>query len=382
MARLASSMNSMKTFSIEISKNYREKEFHEDIKSLLMKSGVENTPQVFLFSDTQIVRESFLEDINNLLNSGEVPNLFPVDEKATICDELGPKTKEAGKGESRDAILAFFVQLCRENLHIVLAFSPVGAGFRNRCRQFPSIINCCTIDWYNAWPSEALYSVAYRQYQAFEIQLGIQEYLEAICNMSVAIHNSVSNASDKFFNELRRKNYTTPTSYLDLIKTYIEMLKYQRGIVPVKIARYQGGLKRLGDTNVMVDAMKAELIILAPQIDQKTEETEKLMVVLAAKKVIADEAAKMTAIESDAAQKLFNEVMVIKTDCESELAKAMPIYREALSALDTLNKNDIVEMKSYSKPPEDLVLVICAVCFLLGKPENWDEGKKLMNQPE
>lgn len=119
--------------------------------------------------------------------------------------------------------------------------------------------------------------------------------------MSVAIHNSVSNASDKFFNELRRKNYTTPTSYLDLIKTYIEMLKYQRGIVPVKIARYQGGLKRLGDTNVMVDAMKAELIILAPQIDQKTEETEKLMVVLAAKKVIADEAAKMTAIESDAA---------------------------------------------------------------------------------
>ena len=44
MAKLASNMNSMKTVSIEISKNYREKEFHEDIKSLLMKSGVENTP--------------------------------------------------------------------------------------------------------------------------------------------------------------------------------------------------------------------------------------------------------------------------------------------------------------------------------------------------
>ena len=74
--------------------------------------------------------------------------------------------------------------------------------------------------------------------------------------------------------------------------------------------------------------------------------------------------------------------MVIKTDCEAELAKAMPIYKEALSALDTLNKNDIIEMKSYAKPPEDLILVICAVCFLLDKPESWDEGKKLMNQPE
>jgi len=119
--------------------------------------------------------------------------------------------------------------------------------------------------------------------------------------MSVAIHNSVSNASDRYFAELRRKNYTTPTSYLDLIKTYIEMLKYQRGIVPIKIQRYQGGLKRLADTNKMVDEMKAELILLRPQIDLKTEETEKLMIVLAQSKKIADEQAKMTAVEEAAA---------------------------------------------------------------------------------
>jgi hypothetical protein len=37
-------MNRMKSFSIEITKNYREKEFHEDIKKLLMKSGVECEP--------------------------------------------------------------------------------------------------------------------------------------------------------------------------------------------------------------------------------------------------------------------------------------------------------------------------------------------------
>lgn len=58
------------------------------------------------------------------------------------------------------------------------------------------------------------------------------------------------------------------------------MLKHQRSIVPVKIQRYQGGLKRLAETNKMVDEMKAELILLRPQIDQKTEETEKLMIVL------------------------------------------------------------------------------------------------------
>jgi len=64
---------------------------------------------VFLFSDTQIVKESFLEDINNLLNSGEVPNLFPPEEKVMICDEVAPKAREAKVGENRDQIWAYFV---------------------------------------------------------------------------------------------------------------------------------------------------------------------------------------------------------------------------------------------------------------------------------
>jgi dynein heavy chain len=182
MARLAACINAMATFSIEISKSYREKEWHEDIREKLLKrAGVAREPVAFLFSDTQLVRESFLEDINNLLNSGEIPNLFPAEDKVAICDELAEKAKKDGAGDSRDQIYSYFVQQCREKLHIVLAFSPVGEQFRSRCRQFPSIINCCTIDWYNAWPSEALYSVAQRQYSAEEATLGIASHLDVLC---------------------------------------------------------------------------------------------------------------------------------------------------------------------------------------------------------
>ena len=51
-----------------------------DIKRLYFQAGVENKPTVFLFVDTQVQEESFLEDINNVLSSGEVPNLYKPDE--------------------------------------------------------------------------------------------------------------------------------------------------------------------------------------------------------------------------------------------------------------------------------------------------------------
>ena len=38
--------------------------------------------------------------------------------------------------------------------------SPIGDAFRGRCQQFPSLINCTTIDWFNEWPEEALQSVS------------------------------------------------------------------------------------------------------------------------------------------------------------------------------------------------------------------------------
>jgi dynein heavy chain len=368
MARLAASMNELKNFSIEITKNYREKEFQEDIRGLLRKSALENEPQVFLFSDTQLVKESFLEDINNLLNSGEIPNLFPADEKIAICDEMAPRAREAASGDSRDQVYAYFVQICRENLHVVLAFSPVGDQFRNRCRQFPSIINCCTIDWYNPWPAEALYSVAHRQYSADEARLGIAEHLDTLCLASVEIHVSVSNASTDFFSELRRRNYTTPTSYLDLVKTYKEMLGYQRGIVPQKIQTYQGGLKRLQETNEMVDDLKATLIKLRPEIDKKEEETQAMVVDLERRQKVAAEQEKVTSAEEAESRKLFAAVAAIKADCEEQLEQAMPLYRGAIAALDTLDRADITEMKAYSSPAEEIVLVIQAVCLLLEKP--------------
>ena len=55
---------------------------------MMLKAGVEGKPTVFLFSDNQIKDESFVEDINMILNTGDVPNLFPPDEKADVIEKM------------------------------------------------------------------------------------------------------------------------------------------------------------------------------------------------------------------------------------------------------------------------------------------------------
>jgi len=63
-----------------------------DLKRLYFATGVKNKETVFLFMDTQIVEESFVEDINNILSSGEVSNLYKPDEfeevVIALCDVL------------------------------------------------------------------------------------------------------------------------------------------------------------------------------------------------------------------------------------------------------------------------------------------------------
>jgi len=46
------------------------------------------------------------------------------------------------------------------NIHMVIAMSPLGDIFRTRLRMFPSLVNCCTLDWFTEWPEEALIEVA------------------------------------------------------------------------------------------------------------------------------------------------------------------------------------------------------------------------------
>ena len=150
MSRLAAHIADFHVFQPEITKSYGTVEWKEDVKTTLKSAGKDGKTTVFLLTDTQIKKESFLEDVDNLLNTGEVPNLFAADERQEIIEAMRPIAAAEDKNADFTplSLFNFFINRCKENLHIVLAMSPIGDAFRNRLRQFPSLINCCTIDWF------------------------------------------------------------------------------------------------------------------------------------------------------------------------------------------------------------------------------------------
>ena len=86
LSRLAAFICQQSTFQIAISGNYGVNEFREDLKGLYNRAGVKGEPLLFLFTDSQIADEKFLVFLNELLASGNIPDLFPADEIEGICN--------------------------------------------------------------------------------------------------------------------------------------------------------------------------------------------------------------------------------------------------------------------------------------------------------
>ncbi|XP_070082665.1 dynein axonemal heavy chain 9 isoform X5 [Equus caballus] len=382
LTRLAAFISSMDVFQITLRKGYQIPDFKVDLASLCLKAGVKNLSTVFLMTDAQVADEKFLVLINDLLASGEIPDLYSDDEVESIISNVRNEVKSQGLIDSRENCWKFFVDRVRRQLKVTLCFSPVGNKLRVRSRKFPAIVNCTAIDWFHEWPQQALESVSLRFLQNTDsIEPTVKQ---SISKFMAFVHTSVNQTSQSYLSNEQRYNYTTPKSFLEFIRLYQSLLRKNGRELKSKMERLENGLLKLHSTSAQVDDLKAKLATQEVELKQKNEDADKLIQVVG---IETDKVSREKAIADEEEQKvalIMLEVKQKQKDCEEDLAKAEPALTAAQAALNTLNKTNLTELKSFGSPPLAVSNVSAAVMALTApggrvpKDRSWKAAKVTM----
>ncbi|KEG14779.1 putative dynein heavy chain [Trypanosoma grayi] len=368
LTRLAASIAERQTFEISVGKGYSMNEFHEFLLELYTTTGVHCKPSVFLLSDNQIVHEGMLEDVNSMLNSGEVPSLFTPDEREKRVNACLEGAHARGITD-RDDVYNYFISRVRDNLHVVLCMSPVGDTFRTRCRQFPSLTNCCSIDWFDEWPHEALLGVAQRLFEDTEKGVSNQ-LLPVLPPLCVDIHTTVITVAQVFWEERRRRYYITPTSYLEFIELYKALYNEQRALLEEQLSRVVNGKQKMKETDETIAKMKVEIETKRPLLEKASKETEEVVADLSVRQAKASEVQVQVRAQQESAADQQKHATHIANEANARLAEAKPIIDKAKAALDTIQASDLNELRSFANPPS-AVLKTTQACMVMFDPKDF-----------
>jgi dynein heavy chain len=388
LSRLSAFICGYTVKQIVISSTYGINDLKEDLKWMYNKAGLRDEGIMFLMTDSQITNEKFLIYLNDLLASGDIPDLFGGEELDAVINGCMPKVKALGKEQNKANAWIYFIGEIRKNLHCSLCFSPVGDDFRNRASKFPALCNCTVIDWFQPWPRDALYSVGKKFLE--EVHISSDTVRAGVENFMPFSFDCVNKMAGEFLKVERRFVYTTPKSYLELLKLYQHLMKEKVHASEMAIDRLEGGLLKLKETGSSVAKLEEDLKVSLVAAEEKKIVSEGIAEVVAREKAIVENETAKAEIEAKAANVIQTEVTIKQRDTEADLAKAEPAVAQAMAALDSLNKKDLSECKTMSKPPGGVDDVFASTMILLAgvhpqvvvqkngkvKDRSWDAAKK------
>ena len=187
-----------------------------------------------------------------------------------------------------------------------------------------------------------------------------------------------------FYESLKRRVYITPKSYLDLIKSYHLFLSSKHSQLSERRNTLFTGLSKLEETNKEVARLSEELIVLQPSLEHSVVEAEGMSKKLEKDKIEANKKKMVVEEEKKIVDKKAAEVTEQYDLAMAELSAVLPILQEAESALDTLNSNDITEIKGTKAPSKGILSTMIVTYMLLERKHDhkkidWKNCQQMMS---
>uniref|UniRef100_A0AAR2JK60 Cytoplasmic dynein 2 heavy chain 1 n=1 Tax=Pygocentrus nattereri TaxID=42514 RepID=A0AAR2JK60_PYGNA len=212
---VVSHMHGATLYTPKISRSYGLKHFRTDLKTVMQLAGIEGQQTVLLLEDYQFVHPSFLEMVNSLLSSGEVPGLYSTEELEPLLSSLKDQAAQDG---FTGPVFNYFSHRVQQNLHVVLIMDCTNEHFTINCESNPAMYRKCSVQWMEGWSESSMKKIP----EMLLAGMGDQEEKSSERkkkNRSASVHAELFR-SFLMIHESCREFGATPSQYLSFLRVY------------------------------------------------------------------------------------------------------------------------------------------------------------------
>ena len=260
----------------------------------------------------------------------------------------------------------------REKLHIIIAMNTTSPDLRQTLRDYPCILNCCTVSWFTHWPSDALHFVS----ESFlkDIEFTPAELKGCIC-VSEYFHTYATERADNLYNNNISYNCITPASFLELNSLFKNLLTKKRNEVNDIKQRFTVGLDKIKDAASQVGVMQGELEDIQPHLTAASKEVDKCVALVEKDQNEVSELEKIVKNEDTIVTDKTKQAHTLMQECDDDLAEVTSAVEGALDELAGLQQPEYAAVRALKQPTISLKLIMEAICLLKGvKPDKLPDG--------
>jgi dynein heavy chain 1, cytosolic len=413
LSKFVSWMNGLNIFQIKAHSRYGMDDFNEDLRGVMRRVGVDGEKVCFIFDESNVLSSGFIEAINALLASGEIPGLFDGDEYASLMSAVRDSALRDGVIlDSEEEMWRHFTNIVQKNLHVVFTVNPSGGDWKNRSTTSPALFNRCVVDWFGTWDNKAMAEVGKEftmrldmgeaegvggafgigqgdslmklVHDAFEgsVEHGLRQ---AVVAALVSLHQIAKTTAEKSASEASSitRTFLSPRDYLALIQNFVSCLNNRRESVEDEQLHVNAGLDKLRQTQENVAELKSGLGAKTAELRKKESlANEKLQQMVADQNEAEkrkEEAEKISA-QVEQQQK---EINTRRDEAQRDLDEAEPALQSALASVRGIKKRDLDEIRNLARPPNNVKLTLECVAIMLGeKSVDWADVRKLLSKAE
>ena len=392
LSRFVAWMNDLTVFQIKAGRNYGVADFDADLRGIMKRAGCKGEKICFIFDESNVLGPAFLERMNALLASGEVPGLFEGDEYISLLNMAREHIVKEIKGvDTEEEIYKAFIKGVQRNLHVVFTMNPLSPDFSNRAASSPALYNRCVIDWFGDWSREGLFQVAKKLTENADLRkenfkkqdMSKEEMHTLIVDSITSYHMIIKDLNDKLAKNAKKFNYITPRDFLDFIKHFINLQKEKNDELNEQKSHIDKGLQKIIQTEKTVNELKQSLAIKGKELDKKQEEMKIKFDKIRADTEKSNKSKEKAEIKKKQIEETKKEIDRRTNEVNEKLSTVVPKMEAAKQAIGNMSKKNIATLKSLKVVKNTLKLPLRLIAMIyifltkkiIKEKLDWDEIK-------